>query len=209
MSVKTAVEKTLGRVMCPQKAAAGGKTAAVPAGIPKMIPPVQMTIQEKKTETVLTIIPEPERKIIRKAETEPETKTTRERGTEPETKMTRERGTEPETKMTRQRGTEPGMEMIRETGIMITQMQTEMALVMVQAKETAVIRMEIPERMRKIREMMQKAGMTTNRKEKTAFISGLQMQSHRNLYAVSAAKKRLWKMERVMCRRRKSVSMSG
>ena len=101
------------------------------------------------------------------------------------------------------------MEMIRETGIMITQMQTEMALVMVQAKETAVIRMEIPERMRKIREMMQKAGMTTNRKEKTAFISGLQMQSHRNLYAVSAAKKRLWKMERVMCRRRKSVSMSG
>ena len=207
MSVKTAVEKTLGRVMCPQKAAAGGKTAAVPAGILKMIPPVQMTIQEKKTETVLTIIPEPERKIIRKAETEP--KTTRERGTESETKMTRERGTEPETKMTRKRETEPGMEMIRETGIMITQMQTEMALVMVQAKETAVIRMEIPERMRKIREMMQKAGMTTNRKEKTAFISGLQMQSHRNLYAVSAAKKRLWKMERVMCRRRKSVSMSG
>ena len=72
-----------------------------------------------------------------------------------------------------------------------------------------MIRMEIPERMRKIREMMQKAGMTTNRKEKTVFISGLQMQSHRNLYAVSVAKKRLWKMERVMCRRRKSVSMSG
>ena len=126
-------------MICLEKAGAEGKTAAVPAGILKMrIPPVQMTIQ-KKTEAVLMIIPEPEMKIIRKREKEPEAKISRKVEKESETKKTRKRGTEPKTtqkrrtepKTIRKREKEPGMEMIQETGTMITQMQTEMALVMV------------------------------------------------------------------------------